>query len=162
MEKIYMCLKKVSKPLETLILVLAGAGIASITIIIFLQVIFRVIIGRSLSWSEEFSRYIEVWIVFLTSGYALGKGQHICMDLLIHVLPPNINFILEKINAIICILFSTVCAVFSYQYMMAERMQMFASANIPKAVVYVSLVLGFIFCIFYSLINLTRPKGVDP
>lgn len=96
MEKIYMCLKKVSKPLETLILVLAGAGIASITIIIFLQVIFRVIIGRSLSWSEEFSRYIEVWIVFLTSGYALGKGQHICMDLLIHVLPPNINFILEK------------------------------------------------------------------
>ena len=75
MEKIYMCLKKVSKPLETLILVLAGAGMASITIIIFLQVIFRVIIGRSLSWSEEFSRYIEVWIVFLTSGYALGKDS---------------------------------------------------------------------------------------
>ena len=25
--------------------------------------------GRSLSWSEEISRYIEVWIVFLTAGY---------------------------------------------------------------------------------------------
>lgn len=161
MKKIYSTLENLSKPLELLILSLAGTGMALITIIIFMQVIFRCLIGSSLSWTEEISRYLEVWIVFLTAGYALGKGQHICMDLLIHILPANVNFVLEKVNAVICIFFSTVCAYYSYQYMVAEKMQMFASVNISKAVVYFSMVLGFLFCIFYSIMNLTRPKEVD-
>lgn len=161
MKKIYSILENLSKPLELLILSLAGTGMALITIIIFIQVIFRCLIGSSLSWTEEISRYLEVWIVFLTAGYALGKGQHICMDLLIHILPANVNFVLEKVNAVICIFFSAVCAYYSYQYMVAEKMQMFASVNISKAVVYLSMVLGFLFCIFYSIMNLTRPKEVD-
>lgn len=160
MKKLYTCLEKISRPLEVLILTLAGAGMALITVIIFLQVIFRCIIGSSLSWSEEISRYIEVWIVFLTAGYALGKGQHICMDLLIHVLPERVNFFLSKVNAVICIFFGAICTFYSYQYMMSERMQMFASVNISKAFIYVSMVIGFLFCIFYSLLNLTRPKEV--
>lgn len=161
MENVYSCLKKISKPLELAILSLAGAGMALIAVIIFLQVIFRCVVGSSLSWSEEISRYIEVWIVFITAGYALGKGQHICMDLLIHVLPESVNFLLEKVNAVICICFAAVCTYYSYQYMMSERMQMFASVNVSKAVIYVSMVIGFALCVFYSLMNLTRPKGVE-
>ena len=82
MKKVYEFLNKLAIPLEKVIFSFAGAGMALIAVIIFVQVIFR-LMGRSLSWSEEISRYIEVWIVFLTAGYALGKGQHICMDLLI-------------------------------------------------------------------------------
>lgn len=161
MKKIYACLEKISKPIEKVVLGVAGAGMALIAIIIFLQVIFRVIVKSSLSWSEEISRYLEVWIVFLTAGYALGKGQHICMDLLTHILPEKVNYILEKCNALIAIAFSIVCTYYSYQYMMSERMQTFASMNVSKVWVYVSMVIGFALCIFYSLINLTRPREVE-
>ena len=104
----------------------------------------------------------RVWIVFLTAGYALGKGQHICMDLLIHILPKKVNFFLEKVNAVICIIFAGSCTYYSYLYMMSERMQMFASMNISKVWVYISMVVGFVLCIFYSVMNLTRPEGVEP
>ena len=161
MKKVYEFLNKLATPLEKVIFAFAGAGMALIAVIIFIQVVFRVL-GRSLSWSEEISRYIEVWIVFLTAGYALGKGQHICMDLLIHVLPKKVNFILEKVNAVICIIFAGICTYYSYLYMMSERMQMFASMNISKVWVYISMVIGFVLCIFYSVMNLTRPEGVDP
>ena len=73
MKKVYEFLNKLAIPLEKVIFSFAGAGMALIAVIIFVQVIFR-LMGRSLSWSEEISRYIEVWIVFLTAGYALGKG----------------------------------------------------------------------------------------
>lgn len=158
MKKVYEFLNKLATPLEKVIFAFAGAGMALIAVIIFIQVVFRVL-GRSLSWSEEISRYIEVWIVFLTAGYALGKGQHICMDLLIHVLPKKVNFILEKVNAVICIIFAGICTYYSYLYMMSERMQMFASMNISKVWVYISMVIGFVLCIFYSVMNLTRPEG---
>lgn len=161
MKQIYAFLNKISSPLEKVALTAAGIGMAMIAVIIFLQVIFRVAIGSSLSWSEEISRYLEVWIVFLTAGYALGKGQHICMDLLIHILPKNVNYILEKVNAFICIGFSVVCTYYSYQYMMSERMQTFASMNLSKVWVYVSMVIGFALCSFYSLLNLVKPKEVE-
>ena len=67
MKKVYEFLNKLATPLEKVIFAFAGAGMALIAVIIFIQVVFRVL-GRSLSWSEEISRYIEVWIVFLTAG----------------------------------------------------------------------------------------------
>ena len=161
MKSVYNFLERVSRPFEKIILGAAGAGMAAITIIIFLQVIFRVIIGRSLSWSEEISRYIEVWIVFLTAGYALGKGQHISMDLLVHILPRSVNFILQKIISASIIVFSILCTRYSYTYMMNEKMQMFASINVSKAFIYVSMVIGFVICAFYALETLFRPKEVS-
>ena len=66
------------------ILAVCALGMAVITLIICLQVLCRYLLGDSLDWAEELTLYIEVYVIFLASGYALGAGQHICMDLVVN------------------------------------------------------------------------------
>jgi TRAP-type C4-dicarboxylate transport system permease small subunit len=45
------------------------------------QVINRFFLNYSLSWSEEFQRYGQIWIVFLGIPVAYRRGAHIGLDL---------------------------------------------------------------------------------
>jgi TRAP-type C4-dicarboxylate transport system permease small subunit len=59
---------------------------ASLVIVVFLtcmvfilgaQIFYRYVLNNSISWSEEISRYLFLWIVFLGSAVAFRQGQHI-------------------------------------------------------------------------------------
>ena len=69
-----MSVKKILKNLDEYILILM-LGIS--TTVIFLQVIMRYVFQNSLSWSEEFARYLFVWQTWLSAGYAVKKGRHL-------------------------------------------------------------------------------------
>ena len=53
-----------------------------IVIVGSLQVFNRFVLNMSLSWSEEFQRYGQIWIVFLGIPVAYRRGVHIGMELL--------------------------------------------------------------------------------
>lgn len=44
--------------------------------LLFIQVIFRVVIMESLTWSEELSRFAFVWFAYLGASYAARLGAH--------------------------------------------------------------------------------------
>jgi TRAP-type transport system small permease protein len=60
----------------------------AIVIIGTVQVTNRFLLNASLSWSEEFQRYGQIWIVFLGIPVAYRRGAHIGLDLLPDRLPP--------------------------------------------------------------------------
>lgn len=39
------------------------------------------------NWAEELTRFLHVWLLFLSIGYVLRTGSHIAMDAVVHVLP---------------------------------------------------------------------------
>ncbi len=45
-------------------------------VLLFVQVLFRVVILESLSWSEELSRFAFVWFAFMGASYAARLGAH--------------------------------------------------------------------------------------
>jgi len=61
--------------------VLIAAGII-MSVVVFLQVVFRFFIRIPLPWSEELSRYLMVWVGMLGASLALAEGRHIGVDLL--------------------------------------------------------------------------------
>ena len=155
----YSLLKKIEKPLGKIVLFIGAIGMMSVTIIIFIQVFFRYILNNSLSWTEELARYIEVWVVFVMAGYALGKGQHIYMDLLINHLPPKIKYVLEKFIAVLCLIFAVVSAKYSYVLLKSELVQKMAAFDLPKWYVYLALIVGAIIMAFYSLMLIFEGAG---
>ena len=161
MNTIYNALHRAEKQVDKIILGACGAGMAIITILVALQVIFRYVIGNSLSWSEEFARYVEVWVVYLGSAYAFGKGQHISMDILHHILPVKGIWILDKINSCLCLFFACFCLVYSYKFMVTERSQLMASVRVPKNVAYAALFVGMILMIFYSLVVIFKTSAPE-
>ncbi len=52
-----------------------------------LQVFNRFVLNQSLSWSEEFMVYANIWMVFLAIPVAYYRGAHIGMNLFVKNLP---------------------------------------------------------------------------
>jgi TRAP-type C4-dicarboxylate transport system permease small subunit len=53
---------------------------AIILVAMFAQVVFRYMLGSSLSWSEEVSRYMFVWLSYLGAYVAILRNAHIGVD----------------------------------------------------------------------------------
>ena len=53
---------------------------AIILVAMFAQVVFRYIIGSPLSWSEETSRYMFVWLCYLGAYVGILRNAHIGVD----------------------------------------------------------------------------------
>jgi len=76
-----------------------------LSILVILQVITRFIVDYPLSWTEEISKYLMIYIVFLGSALAMRNHQHIAIDFLPEVLGGKNKHRLTVIVLWICILF---------------------------------------------------------
>ena len=64
-------------------------------LLVFLQVIMRTVFKNSLTWSEELSRYIFIWQIWLGASTALKYNEHIGVTLIYSFMKS------EKLKAVI-------------------------------------------------------------
>lgn len=76
--------------------------------LLFIQVIFRVVIMESLSWSEELSRFAFVWFAFLGASYAARLGAHNRVTIQFKLLPKIVKNIILLVADSIWILFNII------------------------------------------------------
>jgi len=77
--------------------------VAIIAIILIAAVVFRYGLNSALSWAEESSKYLMVWLTFIGTPVALRHFGHINIDLLFKILPPRAQQVLHFIvSLIIC------------------------------------------------------------
>jgi len=57
------------------------------TLVVFLQVIYRYVLAQPLHWSEELARYVFVWLSILGAALGLQKQGHFGLDLFFKMLP---------------------------------------------------------------------------
>ena len=79
----------------------------------FTQVVLRYGFGRPLTWSEEISRYLFVWVVFVGAAVAARRNGHIALDFLVNRLPAAPRRGLAVIMAVLC--FGMLLLVFVWQ-----------------------------------------------
>lgn len=60
---------------------------AVLTIIVFLQVLFRYGLRFPLDWAEEFAMVVFQWVSFIGAGIAVRRGFHFHVDVLAKRLP---------------------------------------------------------------------------
>lgn len=49
----------------------------ALTVVVLMQVFFRYVMFASLPWSEEVSRYLQIWLVMIAAAYGFSYGEHI-------------------------------------------------------------------------------------
>ncbi|MEL7654803.1 MAG: TRAP transporter small permease, partial [Bacillota bacterium] len=80
-------------------------SLAVMVIVIFMQVVMRYVFNNSLSWSEEFARYLFVWFSWIGVSAGLKDGEHLKVELLSMALTKRG---LVKSNEIVNILISLI------------------------------------------------------
>ena len=85
---------------------LLASIMATIVVIMTMQVCFRYVFNNSISWSEEVVRYLFVWLTFLGSAVCFRDKTHIGVEFFLDLLPDGFRGKMEKLNLIILLLFS--------------------------------------------------------
>jgi len=67
----------------------------SIIVIVFLQVCLRYLFNKSIAWTEEYSRFTFIWIIFLGTVIALDQGSHFIFDALVALFPKKLQKIIN-------------------------------------------------------------------
>ena len=55
-----------------------------LTVIVPTEVFLRYLFGKSLYITEEFTRYLMVWVVFLASSLAVSENSHISIEIFVN------------------------------------------------------------------------------
>lgn len=76
-------------------------ALAVMVIVIFSQVIMRYIFNNSLSWSEEFARYLFVWFSWMGVSAGVKDDQHLKVEVLTTALTKRGFLKAKEINQIV-------------------------------------------------------------
>ncbi|QYX57536.1 TRAP transporter small permease [Roseovarius sp. SCSIO 43702] len=87
---------------ETLIAFLLGA----MTLITFANVVARKGFNSNILWGLELTVFLFGWLVLLGASYAVKKGAHLGVDVIINLLSPPARRAMALLSVTLCIVFS--------------------------------------------------------
>lgn len=144
------------------VILIAGALVTSVLLIsVFAQVIFRYIIRKPLSWSEELARFCFVWVSMLGAAATVPKSLNQGIDLVTKRLPANIQLISNLFTRVMMIIFCVILVVKGWELTTIVNLQTSAVMGIPMSVIYVSIpVTSFLMIIILGLDLVTSYKDI--
>ena len=95
--------------IKTLDYVLSRASILIMTLLVFtvlLQVFMRYVMGSPVTFTEELSRFLLIWLGLLAASYAYRQRMHLALDLLVLKLKGRQKNVLNIIIHTLIALFS--------------------------------------------------------
>ena len=125
--------------------------VAVIAAILISAVVFRYGLDSALSWAEEASKYLMVWLTFLGTPIALRNFGHISIDLLLKILPPRLQqFFYLLVSLIICF---TMTIIFLKGMSFAEigARQVASSFNMSMWYMYIAVPIGSALTILVAI-----------
>lgn len=117
--------------------------LCGVVVMMTMHVFFRYVMRAPLTWSEEATRYMFIWFVFMGVSYGIRNDTHIRVNI-IEVLCPKVIPVFSLVQDIVgglFVLYLIPAAVHSMQQI-AERNQTSAGLHLPMTFVYGALMTG--------------------
>jgi TRAP-type C4-dicarboxylate transport system permease small subunit len=130
-----------------------AALLAIMAILVFGNVVLRYVFGFSLSWVEELTRYMMIWLAWLGAGLALREGAHITIDTLQQALPEFGARLLRTMVLLAMIGFFGALAWLGWGYSMFAWRQETAVLRLPAGLVYLAIPVGSVLMLLHLLLT---------
>lgn len=128
---------------------------------LFLQVIFRFVLDAPLSWTDELSRYLMVWITFIGASLAVRYNQLIKLEVLLTNMPANFKRIIAITAGIITFVFYGLLIYFGIKILATVNIQKSPALHLSMAVPYAAIPVGAFLMLCNTIAKLLdRKKGV--
>lgn len=116
------------------------------TLIMGIQVFSRYILGASLSWTEEITRYLFIWSAFLSVSLCTKKCISIKIDQFIKLFPKRGKSLWKVLNLAVEIIFFVYLIPYAYLYLKAtvESGQTSPACGIPMYYVQAAPLVSFV------------------
>lgn len=122
-------------------------------IVVTAQIFCRYVIFYSLSWSEEFSRYLFAWLILIGASLSVEDHSQICIDIIEGTrgkVKKVVHFIQYTLSLV------TVGALFvsGVKLMKIGMRQLSPAMRIPMSIVYLCMPIGFVLLILEIVVQL--------
>lgn len=133
--------------------------LAGIVTALFAQVVFRFVFHTGLTWSEELSRYLHMWITFLGASIIFKEKKHLKLTFFLDILPEKIRKVFDMFNQLFLIFFFTLIMYHSVPLIKVVKRQLTPAMEVSTAWVYLSLPVGAFFMMIQVLRHLLNRKN---
>ncbi|SBV96950.1 membrane hypothetical protein [uncultured delta proteobacterium] len=130
--------------------------LGSVCAIIFVQVIMRYVMGNSIAWSEELTRYMFVWIIFLGIHLGIRDGNQIKIDVLESMLKGKSAKALRLVQHLVSLAAVVACLVASIYLIRVGFRASSPTLRIPMWYAYLAFPVGFTVNIIEILRQMAR------
>jgi TRAP-type C4-dicarboxylate transport system permease small subunit len=159
-------LKKIALLIDSLFENLALIALASMTVIVFIQVITRKLFNHVFFWSEEVTLLLMVWFSFMGIAIGFREKLHMSMDSVTKFFPKRVNKLLDKIIDVCIFLFGLYLIVNGWQFTVLMNESKLPATQLPNSVQYVVMPLtGVMICVYSFLqfigIDTIRHRGLE-
>lgn len=120
----------------------AGALMLVMTVLVFSNVVLRYVFDSSLTWVEELTRYMMIWVAYLGAGLALRAGTHVAVDVLQDCLPEPAVRVLRGLIAAMVLVFLAGVAWYGFDYAQFAIKQRSPVLGLSLGLVYLAVPLG--------------------
>lgn len=120
--------------------------LAVMTVLISWQVFARFVVGDSLTFSEEVSRFLMIWMTMLGAAYAARQGSLLAVDLVPELLRGRTKIVVSIAAHLVSIVFYLVLAVYGWQIAQAVAFQSAPATGVSMFWPMFALCLGGVLC----------------
>ena len=152
-------LKKVNDVIMAIIKVVLIVFGTVMTCLVIMNVILRYVFNSGLSWSEEASRFLFIWVTFLGAILANDAGlhgEHMRMDFIVEKIHGVPRKIVELIAFLIVLVMLGTLFVGGVNVVKGTWPMLTSALEIPKGAVYLCAPIGFGYMFIQTLVKMVR------
>ena len=127
------------------------ASCIAIVVISFVAVVCRYAFNNSLVWSEELTRYLFIWIVFLGAAVGVRRRAHIAIDVFMGRLGPLGDSLLTLLERLATVAFAALVGIPGWAFVRIGMSNLSPALEIPMGYVYAAPVVGSVLIALYAL-----------
>lgn len=157
-------LRKILQFVNTLTKEFSILALCAMVLLVFLQIVSRVLFASSFVGTEEAARFLMIWIVFLAGGLAFQYGEHIGIDMLFNRLGNASKKITIVASSLLLFVFLAVLFAKGYELCRLTMAQTSPAMGIPMGYIYAAIPIGAVLMIANLLdvtIKLIRKLDVE-
>jgi len=129
-------------------LVILGCG--GIVLLVSVSAVLRYALGEGLMFSEDLSRYLMVFVVFLSAAIALDENQHIGITVLLSKLSDQSQLWMKLLSQLLTLGFLSIIGWQSAMILPAQfRVRVVTMPGVPLGLFYTAVPLGCLLMIFF-------------
>ena len=149
-------LRRVNTVIEKIVDFLCWTVMLALICIVFFQVVNRFAIKVPAAWTEEFGRYVFVWLSLIGTVKGIKEGAHLNVDVLLAKVSGKTKVLVLLIADILSVLFFIILGITGWNYAVRNMAVMNDTGQVPMFLVYVAIPICSLLCIPLSLERLLR------
>ncbi|RUR57262.1 TRAP transporter small permease [Vreelandella populi] len=138
---------------DTCFLTLAVLALIAIAGTVLLQVCSRLFLPISISWTEELSRYLFIYMVALSVGVVMRQNRNISVELFHHMLGPRMKAAFQALICLIIGVFAFMVLPYAWQYAQNGTWQTSPTLRVPMLYIFFSTVVTYALLLVYSALG---------